>query len=68
MITCDTTSDPIKSSRKLPGIWNPEKKWFEYVWDIFDKFSGKKHSHAREKARRIRQIDRGILKKENGLI
>jgi hypothetical protein len=41
---------------------------FKYIWRIRDKFAGKAHSHVREKARRVRQIERGILNKANGLV
>ena len=37
-----------------------------YVWKIIDKYNGK-HSHEREKARRRRQIEQGILTESNGL-
>lgn len=34
---------------------------------MLDRFFGKTHSHKREKTRRVNQIQRGILKAENGL-
>ena len=36
------------------------------VWKIVDKYKGK-HSHEREKARRRRQMERGVLPKAEGV-
>lgn len=40
----------------------------KFVWKLFDKYAGHKHSHKREKARRVRQIEKGQLTKSNGLV
>ena len=42
------------------------KKFRRWVWKIIGKYTP--HQNKREKERRVKQISRGTLKKENGLI
>lgn len=40
----------------------------KFIWKIKDKFDGRTHSHARENARRRKQIGKLQLTKSNGLV
>ena len=60
----------IPEARTTDGS-RKKKNWAKrYVRMIndFKRSVGKTHSHREEKARRVRQINKGILTKSNGLV